>query len=237
MESSTVIAFRALVMLACLIVVPLAAIFGSQFPDVVKSVLIDHIWPPGEKAATPVSFSQGDAPPFAPGSPPNWHTDPAPSAAAPALSPSAAGPGYAPPPVRPLTSSPGAVEPTGARGPAGDGAVRHALHEAAGSPAAMPARSGAPGMLPPGAAAAPMAPPGQTDRFTYMECRLRDFGATYYLLERLVNGGERYRFFCQLPLAGNPGPTRNFEATDTDPLRAMARVVEQVEAWRSGRTP
>ncbi len=78
-------------------------------------------------------------------------------------------------------------------------------------------------------------PPAQTDRFTYMECRLRDYGATYYLLERLVSGGERYRFFCQMPLASNPGHTRNFEATDTDPLRAMARVVEQVDASRTGR--
>jgi hypothetical protein len=42
-ESSTVVAFRALVMLACLIVVPLAAIFGSAFPDIVRSTLIDPL--------------------------------------------------------------------------------------------------------------------------------------------------------------------------------------------------
>src|SRR5215813_10374708 len=43
MESSSVLAFRIFVMLSCLIVVPLAAIFGSAFPDVVKTVLVDRI--------------------------------------------------------------------------------------------------------------------------------------------------------------------------------------------------
>jgi hypothetical protein len=85
--------------------------------------------------------------------------------------------------------------------------------------------------------AMPVAPTAaQTDRFTWMERRLRDYGATYYLLETWATGGERYRFFCQMALANSPGHTRNFEATDTDPLRAMGRVLDQVEAWRNGRT-
>jgi DNA-binding FadR family transcriptional regulator len=45
MESSTVVAFRALVMLACLVVVPLAAVFGSAFPDLVKSLIVDRFAP------------------------------------------------------------------------------------------------------------------------------------------------------------------------------------------------
>ena len=50
MESSTVLAFRIFVMLSCLIIVPMAAIFGSAFPDVVKSVLVDRIvaWSTGK---------------------------------------------------------------------------------------------------------------------------------------------------------------------------------------------
>jgi hypothetical protein len=40
-ESSIIVAFRALVMLACLIVAPLAAIFGSAFPDLVRAMLVD----------------------------------------------------------------------------------------------------------------------------------------------------------------------------------------------------
>src|SRR5215813_9560204 len=43
MESSTVLAFRIFVMLSCLIIVPMAAIFGSAFPDVVKTVLVDRL--------------------------------------------------------------------------------------------------------------------------------------------------------------------------------------------------
>jgi hypothetical protein len=54
MESSTVLAFRIFVMLSCLIIVPMAAIFGSAFPDVVKSVLVDRIvaWSTGKPLET-----------------------------------------------------------------------------------------------------------------------------------------------------------------------------------------
>ena len=30
-------------------------------------------------------------------------------------------------------------------------------------------------------------------------------------------------------------PTRYFEAVETDPLRAMSRVLEQVESWHAGK--
>ena len=65
MESSTVVAFRALVLVACLIVVPLAAIFGSQFPDVVKSVLINRIFPNGVPGMAHEEPSRDTAPAFA----------------------------------------------------------------------------------------------------------------------------------------------------------------------------
>ena len=88
MESSTVIAFRALVMLACLIIVPLAAIFGSQFPDVVKSVLVDRLWPPAEKTAATDPLTHAKGPPFSPAPAPSWHSDAPPAAtSAPGLSP------------------------------------------------------------------------------------------------------------------------------------------------------
>ncbi len=77
----------------------------------------------------------------------------------------------------------------------------------------------------------------QPDRFTLMERRLRELGATYYLLETWGNESEHYRFHCKMAIANNATHTRQFEATDTDPLRAMGRVVEQVEAWRTGRIP
>ena len=62
MESSTVLAFRIFVMLSCLIVVPMAAIFGSAFPDVVKSVLVDRIvaWGTGKPVESTRSNSADD---------------------------------------------------------------------------------------------------------------------------------------------------------------------------------
>lgn len=43
MESPGVMFFRVTVMLSCLILVPAAAIFGSAFPDLVKTHLVDRI--------------------------------------------------------------------------------------------------------------------------------------------------------------------------------------------------
>lgn len=80
------------------------------------------------------------------------------------------------------------------------------------------------------ARSAPMA----TDRFTYALDRLRELGAVYYLLETWGNEGQRFRFHCKMAVGGNPGYTRRFEATDADPLQAMARVLSDVETWRAG---
>jgi hypothetical protein len=79
------------------------------------------------------------------------------------------------------------------------------------------------------------AAPGQTDRFTAMERKLREYGATYYLLETWGNDGELYRFHCKMAIGNNPNYTRHFEATDRDALKAMAQVLEKVEWWREGR--
>ena len=75
----------------------------------------------------------------------------------------------------------------------------------------------------------------QPERFTAMERRLRENGATYYLLETWGNDGELYRFHCKMAIGNNPNYTRHFEATDRDALKAMAQVLERVEAWRSER--
>ncbi len=75
----------------------------------------------------------------------------------------------------------------------------------------------------------------QPDRFTAIQRRLREYGATYYLLETWGNAGELYRFHCKMAVGSNPNYTRHFEATDRDALRAMTQVLERVEAWRGGR--
>ncbi len=68
-----------------------------------------------------------------------------------------------------------------------------------------------------------------------MERKLREYGATYYLLETWGNEGQLYRFHCRMAINNNPNYTRQFEATDRDALRAMSQVLERVEAWRAGR--
>ena len=75
----------------------------------------------------------------------------------------------------------------------------------------------------------------QGDHFTVMERKLREYGATYYLLETWGNEGQLYRFHCRMAINNNPNYTRQFEATDRDALRAMSQVLERVEAWRAGR--
>jgi hypothetical protein len=256
MESSTVVAFRALVLVACLIVVPLAAIFGSQFPDVVKSVLIDRIFPngiPGVAASAGAEPSRDSAPPFVAASEsPAWQGGPTGPAAptAPVSAQTSAGiaptwPGAGVEPAVAWNPTAGQVRPAAGEGLSGGqpgGAERLGVAlpvDGRQNPLANqnhgPSGNGAPGLGGPmNPSAHLVAPP---DRFTLMERRLREFGATYYLLETWGNGSEYYRFHCKMAIANNPTHTRQFEATDTDPLRAMARVVEQVEAWRGGRLP
>jgi hypothetical protein len=72
----------------------------------------------------------------------------------------------------------------------------------------------------------------QPDRFSLIERRLRDYGATYYRLETWGDAGEFYRFHCKMAVGNNPNYTQQFEATHGDALQAMTSVLEQVEAWR-----
>jgi hypothetical protein len=76
-------------------------------------------------------------------------------------------------------------------------------------------------------------------QFRRIEQRLRELGATYYLLETWGPNADRYRFACKMAIAGNSehGPQRFFQATAAEPLRAMQDVLEQVEQWHSGRRP
>lgn len=253
MESSTVVAFRALVLVACLIVVPLAAIFGSQFPDVVKSVLIDRIFPNGMPGSAAADTARDTAPPFVAASDsPAWQgAQPGPAATAvgvatqPAAAAAPAWPGAGVEPAVAWNSTPGQVRPAAGEGLSGGPSgtadrlgvalPADARQNPQGGPnqaANAGATAGLGGLSNPNAHLV-----AQPDRFTLMERRLREFGATYYLLETWGNDGEYYRFHCKMAIANNPTHTRQFEATDTDPLRAMGRVVEQIEAWRAGRLP
>jgi hypothetical protein len=73
------------------------------------------------------------------------------------------------------------------------------------------------------------------DGLNYVLDRLRELGAVYYLLETWGNDGQRFRFHCKMAIGGNPAYTRHFEAIDRDAIQAMARVLAEVETWRTER--
>jgi hypothetical protein len=249
-ESSSVVAFRALVMLACLIVVPLAAIFGSTCPDIVRSLLIEPLL--GPKIAAEVCDRNGRIAPandgFAaiPGSRPAPDSGNAPAwpgvgeIAAPNGFPSIPS-GAAPlqpapvfggtgktPPAGALASFDAPVEsPSSSPWPRLGGASSNPPNPATPPPLA-------PGSAPPATSTGGLQPP---DRFSVIERRLREDGAIYYLLETWGNDGELYRFHCKMAIANNPNCTRHFEATHREATQAMTQVLEQIEAWRAGRLP
>jgi hypothetical protein len=75
----------------------------------------------------------------------------------------------------------------------------------------------------------------QGESLPRIQQRLRELGSTYSLLESWGNQGQLYRFYCKMAIGGNANYTRYFEATDSDPVRVMNRVLQQVEAWRAGQ--
>lgn len=64
---------------------------------------------------------------------------------------------------------------------------------------------------------------------------LRSLDAADYTLERWGANGQLYRFRCSVTLGGNDDHTRQFEAMDADPLRAVHQVVGEVTAWQNAR--
>ena len=78
------------------------------------------------------------------------------------------------------------------------------------------------------------AAPATADPFHAIQDRLRQLGATYYLLESWGNQQQLYRFYCKMAVGGSADYTRCFEATDAEPLQAMVQVLRQVETWSEG---
>ena len=230
--------FRALVMMAFLIAIPLVALFGTSLPDVIKAVK-EGRWPTLTGMAqaflsthTPNPNQDQNRPQNAPDEPAKFKPagDPLPTGTAamlaipanvntlaPAAPPiNAAGP-TDPPPMAPRWSAELTPRQTSAVVPAG--------YEAAIDPAAH---------------AAPVTPPAATtpkaaDPFLHTQKRLQELGATYYLLESWGGQQQLYRFYCKMAVGGNPNYTRYFEAIESDPLRAMSQVLGQVESWRAGQ--
>lgn len=250
MQSGPIVAVRAMVMLACMIVVPLVAIFWKHWPesiDLARAGRWRELVELGARIVTqsgpqPSTAHEGtpEAPSFAASGATNT------AAAAPLGAPS--NPFTSPPPA-PSNLLAGTIDPgssaSSQEGTPAQGVaparfqmpVNHAPSPSATGPSATPAPVEPPAVLPPHLAQAvpSTAVPPQANPFRDMEQRLRSLGATYYLLESWGTEGNLYRFHVKMALAGNPNYNRHFEATDADPLAAMHRVLDEVEAWRSGR--
>ncbi len=75
-------------------------------------------------------------------------------------------------------------------------------------------------------------PPPSPDSFKQIERRIQDLGATYYRLEADGTGTEPYHFCCMVSMAGDANHIHRYEARDSDPLRAMEKVLHEVEGSR-----
>jgi hypothetical protein len=243
MHSSTVLAGRALVMVVCMVVVPVVAVFGTGWT---KYLGLSGTFPTGN----------GSRPGSRPGANPYTkiaHARAAGSTAAGPLSPgggtarSAGASANSAPPWNQASGSPASAGPHKTASyevpmgsPASQGAAVAPVAHAAPTPlrpnspvSASTAANSRPRTA--GGSAPPPLP--ATDWFTWTQQRLRELGATYYLLETWGRNGELYRFHCKMAIAGNQDYTRHFEATDADAARAMQAVLRQVEAWRAGQEP
>jgi hypothetical protein len=255
MHSSVGLVFRALVMLGCLALVPFLAIYGKQLPDFYRAVVEAYKARTQPKGADPLAALGSDAPAWAPTqergpSGTSWGggaggskiqpTPPAPLAAA-SLAP-------APLAVPPIAAAPwnnAAVAAQPLVAPERSAAAVSGVQPASFATPLESGKSGDPiatSSQGRGNHAEPQssaAPDSCTAQFRHMEQRLKELGATYYLLETWGSNGDRYRFYCQVALAGNTdyGHNRVFQATDADPLQAMKSVLDQVELWRTGREP
>jgi len=225
MQSSSLVAFRALVMLSCLVAVPLAAVFGTSLPEVVRALLAGRL--PGD--SDPVDGPIGDASRFEPVMPGEMASIMPPNPMPPNPVPPNAMPPRPMPPGAVVNPRPAAVpSPTveaGSRGPVGPtrGVVPVGYETPVFDSPTFPVAMQTP--------ATPVAEP--VDQFTYVQDRLKQLGANYYLLEMLEGREQGYRFHCCIPVGGNPSYTRKYEALDPSPLGAMIKVLQQVEARRT----
>ncbi len=250
-QSSTVVAVRGLVMLVCLVLVPVAAFCGGSFPAVVKAIQSGR-WPTladFRHSAEPPPSAATVAPRFVP---PAAKTVPQP------VGPQALGfPGRAdnlgvaaqieaphsqvvaanytapadstPPP---MTLSPPAGFSQDKQRSVGFGQPPDVLPGTAEKPLAISSSAAGSGeKLASGERISGTAP---DDQFKLVQQRLRQLGATYYILETFGDETREFRFYCRMSVGGNPHVSKPFWCTDGNALKAMTGVLKQVEEWRSG---
>ncbi|MEM8944556.1 MAG: hypothetical protein AAGD11_05170 [Planctomycetota bacterium] len=64
---------------------------------------------------------------------------------------------------------------------------------------------------------------------------LRSLNVAEYTLENWGESGQLFRFRCAVTLGSSDDHTRQFDAIDVDPLRAVQQVVGNVTAWQNAR--
>jgi hypothetical protein len=213
-QSSASIAFRALVMLAFVIGIPLAAFNGSSLREGAKK-LLEKAWP---TVASAVSTKTSNVLPAAPPYDAKSQN--------PLAMPSQTLGGMSNPPGQLMAYNQPNLLPQRAPGDSSErfsppaSNVVPADYQSAVEPCIDNKGCNS----------------GQTEAnlFMAMQDRLRQLGATYYLLETWGNQRQFYRFYCQMAVGGNSSYTHYFEATNANPLEAMADVLRQVESWRGG---
>jgi hypothetical protein len=212
MQSSAMMAVRAVTLLVCLAAVPLLAIFGKNLPAVIKSLL--HSYTTSSTRHTASATEQTEPPVFRPGllaSKSEGERPPGVSAAKGATMNVGVLPAQ---PLVPVTTATHRVD-----------SATSLLADRNTQTRAVPSAKGS---------VANGFPPGY---FREAELRLRQLGATYYLLETLDPQASQYRFFCKVALGSKQDETLAFFASDRDPLAAMQQVVRQIEGWRTHAHP
>lgn len=213
MQSSLGGAFRSLLMLACLVVVPLVAMSGRWLQELVTKVA-DNTRSRINLAGS--TKSSDEAPPFRAASAKRDET-----ARGTLLG---AWPSFSSVPEKSQ-----AMPPRKAEGDLGrTGAIIPTVFNE--PPAANCGGVQAGPMRDPAAEGQPR---HEVERFRQIEEKLRALGAVHYLLEQWGDNGEFYEFRCRMPIAGNLTAVRYFVATDSDGLRAMSRVLGEIEAWKA----
>jgi hypothetical protein len=70
------------------------------------------------------------------------------------------------------------------------------------------------------------------ERVEPLLARLRQLGVAEYALERWGDGGQLYRFRCEMPIAASAELTQQFEAVAADPQSTVEQVVAEIAIWQ-----
>lgn len=252
MQPSFSVSLRSLVAIASLIAIPAIAVVGASAPRALRSAkrvfkpivepasgenVSSETAPTPESSASTASADAQTSPPQTPAT--NRDPQPLPARKSPAFWNNDA------PPARTVPTEPAHLDERAAGDSATVGDVRQAAYEERESQTAADPQD-SPFRLRPtggrqsnrGAPAEAHSEPSATDAqdgFSVLERRLRELGATQYRLETWGADGGLYRFRCLMAVPERPTHNRYFEATDAEALRAMQRVLAQVERWRGRR--